>query len=93
MTTNLENRFMPEWLSALSVASLSLAAVCAVVIAADLLRHPQKMWIMNIVWPITALYAGPLAVIGYYRAGRLSSKQSIAEEKVNKNPAIESPSG
>lgn len=28
------------------------------------------MWIMNIVWPVTMLYAGPLGVWFYYKAGR-----------------------
>jgi hypothetical protein len=31
------------------------------------------MWIMEIVWPATALYAGPLALWAYRRYGRLSS--------------------
>jgi len=28
------------------------------------------MWIMNLVWPLTALYAGPLALWAYWRVGR-----------------------
>jgi hypothetical protein len=28
----------------------------------ELCDHPQQMWIMNLVWPITGLYAGPLAL-------------------------------
>ena len=35
--------------------SLALAFFCAFLIAIDEIRNPQKMWIMNIVWPITAL--------------------------------------
>ena len=31
------------------------------VVLADLAARPQKMWIMNLVWPLTALYAGPFA--------------------------------
>jgi len=34
---------IPVWLHALSIASLLLGALCAVVIAADLVRHPQHM--------------------------------------------------
>ncbi len=30
---------------------LSVAFLSAIVIAIDEARHPQKMWIMNIVWP------------------------------------------
>ena len=36
--------------------SLALAFISALVIALDEVRHPQKMWIMNVVWPLTALY-------------------------------------
>ncbi len=28
------------------------------------------MWIMNVVWPITGLYAGPIALWGYFAYGR-----------------------
>jgi hypothetical protein len=84
---------MPEWVNLLSIASLSLAGLCAIMIAADLLRRPQMMWIMNIVWPVTALYAGPLALIAYYKAGRLSSKQSVMvpKEKGEENPGKRKP--
>jgi hypothetical protein len=30
---------------------LGIAFFCAIVIAIDEIRHPQKMWIMNLVWP------------------------------------------
>lgn len=76
---------MPEWLRILSMASLCIAGVCAIVIALDLMQHPQKMWIMNVVWPITALYAGPLAIVGYFRAGRLSSKEAATQRKQEKD--------
>jgi Domain of unknown function (DUF4396) len=37
-------------------------------------RHPQQMWIMNLVWPITALYMGPLAIWAYYAMGIQSAR-------------------
>jgi len=50
---------MPQWLLILSWTCLPVACVCAAIIAIDLLGgHRQHMWIMNVVWPITALYAG-----------------------------------
>lgn len=58
------------WLHALGVVSLASAVVCAAVLIVALVRHPQPMWIMNLVWPITALYFGPLAVWWYIRLGR-----------------------
>lgn len=41
------------------------------------------MWIMNIVWPVTALYAGPLALIAYYRIGRKSAKENKSPHQHN----------
>jgi Domain of unknown function (DUF4396) len=72
--TTLETRLrmIPLWLHALSIGALILGALCALVLLADVLRHPQHMGIMNVVWPITGLYAGPLALWGYFRFGRVS---------------------
>jgi hypothetical protein len=39
-------------------------------------RHPQRMWIMNLVWPITALYLGPLAIWAYYAMGIQSARNA-----------------
>jgi hypothetical protein len=64
-------------LVAISWISLGVAFFCAAVIAIDELRHPQKMWIMNIVWPVTALYFSVFAVWGYFRIGRPMSKDSM----------------
>jgi hypothetical protein len=61
---------MPLALVIIAWISLATAGVCSVVLAVDVLRHPQHMWIMNLVWPITALYAGPIAMWAYYRHGR-----------------------
>ena len=49
----------PQSLYVLSIASLCMAALSFLVIAVDLVRHPQTMAVMNPVWPITALYLGP----------------------------------
>lgn len=51
--------------------SILMAVVFLLIIAADLFRHRQKMWIMNLVWPLTALYAGPLALLAYFKIGRM----------------------
>ena len=40
------------------------------------------MWIMNLVWPLTGLWAGPLALAAYYRVGRLSSQKARQRAKV-----------
>ncbi len=47
----------PTWLQIVAMASLILALLSACVILGDILAgHPQKMGIMNVVWPVTALY-------------------------------------
>lgn len=66
----------------IAAASLILAGICAAWIAVDIaVGHRQHMWIMNIVWPVTALYAGPLAVWAYYAAGRLSTEPAMRQAK------------
>jgi hypothetical protein len=64
-------------LEAISWVSLSIAFLCALIIAGDELRHPQKMWIMNVVWPVTALYFSVVALWGYYRIGRRMAKSAM----------------
>ena len=44
---------MPLWLDIVSIAFLLLGFVCAGVVAVDVMKRPQPMWIMNIVWPVT----------------------------------------
>jgi hypothetical protein len=61
---------IPVWLQWLAVISLAGGFVSAAAIVFDLIRQPQHMWIMNVVWPITALYLGPLALWSYWRIGR-----------------------
>ena len=65
-----------QWMTSLAWVSLGLGFASAFLILIDILRgHPQKMWVMNVVWPITALYSGPLGVWAYFRMGRSSAKQ------------------
>jgi hypothetical protein len=54
----------------ISWASLGIALICAIAIAIDEFRHPQEMWIMNVVWPVTALYFSAFALWGYCRIGK-----------------------
>jgi hypothetical protein len=58
-------------LTAVSFVSLGVAALCAIAVALDVaLTRRQHMAIMNIVWPLTALYAGPIAIAAYLWFGR-----------------------
>ncbi len=63
---------IPAWLHSLSISFLLLGLACAVVIAADLVRHKQHMWIMNVVWPVTALFGTVWIVWQYFTYGRLA---------------------
>ncbi|MDQ6884959.1 MAG: DUF4396 domain-containing protein [Candidatus Dormibacteraeota bacterium] len=63
------------WLTIVAWVSLAAAAITALTILFDIFgrRHRQRMWIMEVVWPVTALYFGPLAWLGYRRLGRAQS--------------------
>ncbi len=67
----------PHWLHILAVASLVIGFACASVIVIDELGRPQKMWIMNLVWPLTALFGSVLWLTGYFLWGRgMTRKQA-----------------
>ena len=66
---------VPAWLHALSIAFLLLGALCAAVIAADVARHPQQMGIMNVVWPVTALFGTVWIAWQYFTYGRLAERE------------------
>ena len=79
---------IPVWLHAFSVGSLSLGLVSSLAIAADELKHPQKMPIMNAVWPLAALFGTIVWLWGYFSYGRLASKQAaVADKQHGDNPA------
>lgn len=64
---------IPAWLHNLSIAYLLLGVVCAAVIAVDEFRHPQHMGIMNVVWPVTALFGSVWIAWQYFAYGRLAT--------------------
>jgi Domain of unknown function (DUF4396) len=60
---------VPAWLTFLSWIALWIAFISCVWLIVEQFRHPQHAWIMYLVWPITALYMGPLAIRAYYVMG------------------------
>ncbi len=58
--------------------SIVVAIACAVIITFDEIRHPQHMWIMNLVWPITALYFSIFALWAYFSLGRKASHATMS---------------
>jgi hypothetical protein len=73
----------PDWLSVLAWAALGLGVACALLIVVDEFRHKQMMRVMYLVWPITALYMGPFAVVAYRRSlARMKSAMSVGGMKM-----------
>ncbi|WP_243634805.1 DUF4396 domain-containing protein [Roseicella frigidaeris] len=66
---------IPTWLHGLAIVALLLGALCAAVILVDVIRHPQHMGIMNVVWPVTALFGTVIALWGYFAYGRLATHE------------------
>lgn len=73
---------IPHWLTILSILMLVLGGLCALWITLDLmLGNKQHMWIMNVVWPVTALFGTVLAVWAYYKYGRLAAHKNVMAAK------------
>jgi Domain of unknown function (DUF4396) len=79
---------IPSWLHNLSSAYLLLGALTAATIVADEQRHPQHMWIMNVVWPVTALFGTVWIAWQYFTYGRLAAhaKMRAAMKKREEPP-------
>jgi hypothetical protein len=62
----------PGWLTALAWTYLAVCFCCAAIVSYDIAirKRRQPMGVMNFVFPITALYFGPLALWFYWRWGR-----------------------
>ena len=61
----------PMWMADLAWMSIILCVFCAALILLDMAagqRH--KIAVMNWVWPLTALYLGPIAVLWHHRSSR-----------------------
>ncbi len=70
----------PIWLTVLAWAYLTACFCCAGIIACDIAfnHRRQPMGVMNFVFPITALYFGPLALALYWRWGRAAAPTAPA---------------
>jgi hypothetical protein len=79
---------IPGWLGALAWASLATAFACAALIAVDVFArgYRQPMAVMEAVWPITALYLGPIGVAGYIAFGRPKSARWQREHGLHSAP-------
>lgn len=79
--------WVPAWFFVLSVAFLSLGTICCLIIVVDLLRHPQHMWIMNVVlarYGLVWVGLGSAWIVWqYFRYGRLAERR-LAHEAMQK---------
>ncbi len=80
---------IPEWLHALSIAALAVGGLCAAIVANDVRQHRQAMWIMSVVWPVTALFGGPAILWLYFSYARLATREKVeaARARNEKPPA------
>ncbi len=71
----------PTWLTVVAWASLALAFATSGAIVYDIFGrgHRQRMAVMDVVWPVTALYFGPLTWLAYRRWGVVNSPRFQAE--------------
>ncbi len=70
---------IPGWLTVVSWIFISIGLLSAALVLEDiyLLEYREHMRIMEAVWPLTALYAGPVAIAAYLRWGRPKAGQSM----------------
>lgn len=78
----------PLWLIVLAWFGLGLALICAVEIAWDIYGrgYRQQMRVMEAVWPVTALYSGPVATWAYRRFGRPKTQRWLREHDRDEPP-------
>jgi hypothetical protein len=70
----------PEWLHILAWVYICICLACALGILIHTLLSPQKMWIMGLVWPITALYMGPFCVSMYRKSLPVLEKEPLTPQ-------------
>jgi hypothetical protein len=72
-------RVAPSWFELLGWVALGLGFASALVIVADIvvLGNRQDMAIMDIAFPLTALYMGPIALWAYFARGRRMSRKRM----------------
>ncbi|MBU2724439.1 DUF4396 domain-containing protein [Acidithiobacillus ferridurans] len=74
---------IPYWLYVASIFALVFGFAAAGVIMIDEMRDPQHMWIMNVVWPVVALFGTVLAVWAYFRYGRRATMEAGMNAKTD----------
>ncbi len=71
----------PNWFHLLATLAICLGLLSAFFIFVDVIRHPQRMAIMNIVWPVTALFGTIPLTYAYFAYGRPTSRHAMTKAK------------
>ncbi|HWG20500.1 MAG TPA: DUF4396 domain-containing protein [Terracidiphilus sp.] len=71
---------VPAWFEILAWSWIAICLASAVFMLVQTIRKPQMMWIMDVVWPITGLYMGPVAVYLYQKSLPVSTKKPMGPE-------------
>ena len=66
-------------LTVVAWCSIALAFACALIIALDEMRRSQRMAVMNVVWPVTALYFSVFALWAYFALGTKKTKAAMQQ--------------
>lgn len=80
----LRRHYLELWLEYITYIFLITSFISFLIIIFDILvkGNKQKMRIMNVVWPVTALYMGPVGLYAYWKVGRLKSKKIMKKEEI-----------
>ncbi len=74
-------------LTNIAIVSIVISFICSTVVIIDIINgHQQKMWIMNIVWPVTLLYSGPIGLWAYFKIGRKDTKKEMQKKQDHSEP-------
>lgn len=81
---------LPTWLVVLAWVSLSLGVLCSVFVIVDVTRHPQPMKVMNVVWPVCALFGSVIWTAAYLWWGRAANAPSTMKDmpSMHMRPAL-----
>ena len=75
---------IPQGVHAGAIALLTLGVMCAAYMAWQMKRTPPKMAVMRFVWPLCALFAGPLLIWFYHRYAGMAADETPYAAKVAK---------
>ena len=75
---------IPQGVYLTAIALLMLGVICSAYMAWQIQRTPPKMAVMRFVWPLCALFAGPLLIWFYHRYAGIEASDTPFAAKVAK---------